>query len=219
MRIIYCFKTSKQEIITIFSTFLTAVSLIGINWDELTELKRLFIKIALSFAALLILYSFIKIFVGKHIYKLEKDKNKIQKYMQQIYLHSGSLVICTSGQLDWANDEIKTELKEKAKSKHLIIFSSTKNSFLNDLEKLGAIIYDKEMLGIAPSSNTSILNVNGGDVFIATGLSDDKYHIIEEYDAKCSATNVIKDLTSIIEKLINQNINYKTQEKIEKNNG
>lgn len=205
MRFFYCIKTSKQEFITIISTLLAAVSLCGINWEELGILQKFFIKAGLAFAILLILYSIVRIFHGKHIFKYGKDEEKIKKYMHDIYFHSGSLVICTTGQLDWVNNEIKTELQSKAKNKHLIIFSSTRNALLNDLEKSGAIIYDKNMLGITPCSNTSVLNVNAGDVLIATGYSNKKYHIIDEYTSKSSITDVIKDLVNIIEKLINQN--------------
>ncbi len=205
MRFFYCIKTSKQEFITIISTLLAAVSLCGINWEELGILQKFFIKTGLAFAILLILYSIVRIFHGKHIFKYGKDEEKIKKYMHDIYFHSGSLVICTTGQLDWVNNEIKTELQSKAKNKHLIIFSSTRNALLNDLEKSGAIIYDKNMLGITPCSNTSVLNVNAGDVLIATGYSNKKYHIIDEYTSKSSITDVIKDLVNIIEKLINQN--------------
>lgn len=205
MRFFYCIKTSKQEFITIISTLLAAVSLCGINWEELGILQKFFIKTGLAFAILLILYSIVRIFHGKHIFKYGKDEEKIKKYMHDIYFHSGSLVICTTGQLNWVNNEIKTELQSKAKNKHLIIFSSTRNALLNDLEKSGAIIYDKNMLGITPCSNTSVLNVNAGDVLIATGYSNKKYHIIDEYTSKSSITDVIKDLVNIIEKLINQN--------------
>ena len=205
MRFFYCIKTSKQEFITIISTLLAAVSLCGINWEELGILQKFFIKTGLAFAILLILYSIVRIFHGKHIFKYGKDEEKIKKYMHDIYFHSGSLVICTTGQLDWVNNEIKTELQSKAKNKHLIIFSSTRNALLNDLEKSGAIIYDKNMLGITPCSNTSVLNVNAGDVLIATGYSNKKYHIIDEYTSKSSITDVINDLVNIIEKLINQN--------------
>ncbi len=62
MKFFYCIKTSKQELITIASTLLTAVGLLGIKWTELTLIKKISIYIALSLALLIIIYSIFKIF-------------------------------------------------------------------------------------------------------------------------------------------------------------
>lgn len=41
MRIINCIKRSKQECITVLSTFFTAVSLIGIDFNQLSQPKKI----------------------------------------------------------------------------------------------------------------------------------------------------------------------------------
>ncbi|OEH85561.1 hypothetical protein BHU72_15070 [Desulfuribacillus stibiiarsenatis] len=117
------------------------------------------------------------------IYRKEKD---INEYMYSWISRGGRVAIFTRD-MTWAKQEnIKALLFNKAANNELAIYlpevTPKISSFLDELESLGAELYQYPELDLVPESRFTIINKDRNDARVAVGRTVNGKHVIEEYD-------------------------------------
>lgn len=132
-----------------------------------------------------------------------KDETDINIYMKNWINKSGRTVILTRD-LSWVNyDEIKNDLKNKARNKELIVCLPKKTDFTSELQALGAEIYTYEKLNFTPKSRFTFINYDTPYSKVAIGRKDKNHiHYIEEYSIENTVEYFLaEDLVNIIKSL------------------
>lgn len=177
----------KEKIIDsclIFATFLAAlISYLGIG-------KELRIgRVCYSFLAFCILIGILLLLIWLFFF-IERPKsfnnnkkNKIYKYLEDLYLKTGHCYIFSRGSMSWYNyGTIKDSLLKKCKERQLTIIVPHENDFTNELKLAGGIIFTYTELNIENFASWSIINPEGTDCVVALGNDICNKHYIKKYN-------------------------------------
>lgn len=112
---------------------------------------------------------------------LLRKESKIRDYMYR-WISRGGRTVIFSHDLSWVRDDrMKDLLRSKAQRNELSICLPRRTPFVEELENIGASIYDYPELQYVPRSRFTIINMGRHDAQVAVGGSFKRKHLIEEF--------------------------------------
>jgi hypothetical protein len=157
-----------------------------------------FLCLSILIFVLYLIYEFF--FNAPKKYKNDQD---IKKFMQNWIAKAGRTVIFTRD-MSWVdNDEIKDELRAKARKHELLICLPQFTAFTHELHNLGAEIYEYPNIAFTPKSRFTFINYGTPYSKVAIGRKDEKHnHFIEEYSIKNTVEYFLaEDLVNLVKAL------------------
>lgn len=155
----------------------------------------------LGVAGVIVVFIVVNDFIGHTPYHVFRrgDAKGIGKYMYKWIKNGGRVAIWTRD-MSWANDdEIRSLLRTKSKTRELVVCISKPTDLTEELGSLGAEIYFYGDHMQEPESRFTIANFRVGGSSVAVGRPAGRWHVIEEFQAgHHPASHMASDLVNTV---------------------
>lgn len=192
----------------IISSFLAAsVSYFGIPQNFRIGKVKIFFIIFLVLILLLLILTWSFYFYKKPKTYKNTKKEKINKYLENLYKKTGHCYIFSKGSMTWFNyGTIKESLLKKCKEHQLTIVVPQENESTGILKHAGGFVFTNDDLNIKNFASWSITNPEGSDCLIAIGNDVRNRHTIKEYTIQdMDFINISRLVTKLLDLLSKQN--------------